>query len=218
MASITKSASHADVPNVIEKDNYSIDRVRAIGALIWKDPERILASASRLRGFDQEVEIRLRGSSMGAAIPQDSLLRIRFGTTAPVQIGEVVAFVANAKVFVHRVVYRGRGTRAKDYIVTQGDACLCPDPPMNSDRVLGTVTECFHKERWAPPGLPISKIRADSVVSRTLQRVVAWVMELDIRLAQFVARLATNICNTLPHGAPVGGFTLNSVNKNQCRR
>lgn len=160
---------------------------RAVGSLIWKDPERILEAVSRLRGSDSVIVSQIRGASMGSAIPRGSALRISLGRAAPYRIGEVVAFVQDSGICVHRVAYLGRGRRAKDYVVTQGDACFYPDPPVSSQRVLGRVTEFRYEERWLPAADRASRDRAQSLAGRLLLKLVAGLLEVNVRLAQVAA-------------------------------
>jgi hypothetical protein len=162
---------------------------KAIGSLIWKDPERILDAASMLRGSAAVIECQLRGGSMGVAIPAGASLRIDLGTSASHRIGEIVAFVQDSGICVHRIAYLGRGSRSSDYIITQGDACFYPDPPINSKRVLGSVTEFRIGENWIVTGIQPSHDRARSIVGRFLLKLVAGLMEVNVRLAQGVARI-----------------------------
>ena len=179
------------VPNVTEPSAREVDReqlARAVGSLIWKNPERILEVFSRLRGSDTVIECLLRGASMEPAIPRGATVRIKLGRTAPYRVGEVVAFVQDDGICVHRVALLGRGQRARDYLVTQGDACLYPDPPISLPRVLGPVTGFRLDGDWVATTDRASIGRARSFRGRSLLKVVAALMALDIRLAQRVAR------------------------------
>jgi hypothetical protein len=175
---------------VTEPSVHEIDRelARAIGSLIWKDPERILDVVSRLRGSDTVIECRLRGASMEPAIPRGATLRVSLGRVAPYRVGEVVAFVQDAGICVHRVAFLGRSQRTKDYILTQGDACSYPDAPISTSRVLGPVTEFRLEGDWVPMGDQDSRARSRSLLGRTLLKLIAGLMQLDIRLGQRVAK------------------------------
>ena len=173
-------------PSAREVDREQL--ARAIGSLIWKNPERILDVVSRLRGSDTVIECRLRGGSMEPAVPRGATLRISLGRGAPYRVGEVVAFVQAASVCVHRVAFLGRSQKARDYIITQGDACFYPDPPISTPMVLGPVTEFRLKGDWVPTGDQASMGRARSFLGRTLLTLIAGLMELDIRLGQRAAK------------------------------
>ena len=174
-------------PSAREVDREQL--ARAIGSLIWKNPERILDVVSRLRGSDTVIECRLRGGSMEPAVPRGATLRISLGRVAPYRVGEVVAFVQAASVCVHRVAFLGRSQKARDYIITQGDACFYPDPPISTRLVLGPVTEFRLKGDWVPTGDQASMGRARSFLGRTLLTLIAGLMELDIRLGQRAAKV-----------------------------
>ena len=179
-----------------------------MGSLIWKDAERILETAARLRNSDQVIECRLGGSSMESAIPRESRLRVGLDNSLPFRVGEVIAFVEDSAVFVHRVVYQGVRPHTETFVVTQGDACLCPDPPLRADRVLGRVTLMKQDGDWSAIASRPAGVRADSTVSRVLLRLVCRLMEVNISVAKVAARLITSIFHHLPHDSPVGGFAL----------
>jgi hypothetical protein len=164
------------------------DRSRAIGALLWKDPERILETAAALRESNATIECRLGGGSMGAAIPRGSTLRIRLSLETSYRIGEIVAFADESGLCVHRVVYIGSGKRADGYLITQGDACYYPDPPVHSTRVLGRVTEFCHSGSWKATTMQPSPDHAVSRVGRTLKSVIAALLEWNVRPARIAAR------------------------------
>ena len=86
----------------------------------------------------------------GTGRSRGATLRISLGRVAPYRVGEVVAFVQDAGICVHRVAFLGRSQRARDYIITQGDACFYPDPPISTPLVLGPVTEFRLKGDWVP--------------------------------------------------------------------
>lgn len=174
-------------PPVLQADSDQLQR--AIGALIWKDPDRILDAVSRLRGSGAVIECGLRGGSMGAAIPMGSRLHIDLGRGAPYRVGEVVAFVQDSGLCVHRVAYLGRGPRASNYVITQGDACFYPDPPVETRRILGSVTEFRDGERWRPAADPSSRDRSRSLLGRALLKLVSGLMEMNVRLARLAARI-----------------------------
>lgn len=162
---------------------------RAIGSLLWKDPERIRYAASKLRGTNAVIECRLRGGSMGRAIPAGAALRIDLGHAGPYRVGDVVAFVQAAGVCVHRVAYRGSNPRTADLMITQGDACHYPDPPISGSDVLGLVTAYRVNEDWQPATTVPAPDRATSPVGKALLRWISRLMELHPRLAQWAARM-----------------------------
>jgi hypothetical protein len=166
---------------------YRQQLARAIGSLIWKDPERIIDTVSRFRDSDVVIECRLRGASMEPAIPRGASLRVSLARATPCRIGDVVAFVQDTGICVHRVAYVGRGERASGFILTQGDACFYPDAPVAMRQVVGHVREFRHDERWVATDDGPARGRAQSLVGRTLLKLVAGLLELDARLARGAA-------------------------------
>jgi len=161
---------------------------RAIGSLIWKDPARILDVVSQFRDSGAVIECGLRGGSMEPAIPRGSRLRIQIGRAAPFRVGDVIAFVQESGICVHRVAHLGRGPRSRDHIVTQGDACFNPDAPVGLRQVVGPVIEFRHGERWTTVANPSSAGRAQSLVGRSLLTLIAALTEVDVRLGRCAAR------------------------------
>lgn len=107
--------------------------LRAI-AEIWKRQRRELVAA-------------FGGTSMLPAIAPGQPLRLRCGEAYA--IGDVIAFVIEGQMAVHRVIAQGEG-----WIVTRGDARLLPDPPLTElDRVVGRVVALIdgEAERPVPP-------------------------------------------------------------------
>lgn len=93
--------------------------LRAI-AEIWKRQRRELVAA-------------FGGGSMLPAIAPGQPLRLRCGEAFAT--GDVIAFVIEEQMAVHRVIARGDG-----WILTRGDARVLPDPPLTElDRVVGRV-------------------------------------------------------------------------------
>jgi hypothetical protein len=86
--------------------------------------------------------------SMGRALPAGSRIRIQLADRRRYEVGEVVAFLAGKHVVVHRVVRRGPGGAAGDYLLTRGDAALVPDLPVEERRVLGAVTGVARDGGW----------------------------------------------------------------------
>jgi len=176
---------------------------RAVGALIWKDPGRILDAVSRLRGTAAAIECTLRGASMGAAIPAGARLRIDLGRGAPYRVGEVVAFVRGSGICVHRVAYLGQGPRASDQLVTQGDACFYPDAPVAARCVLGPVTELDDGAGWRPVAGPSSRDRSQSAIGRALLGALSALTELNVPLARCAARVLRLRKESAARGAPI---------------
>lgn len=172
---------------------------QAIAELIWKDRERILDFAASLKGTDAVIECRLRGASMEPAIPRGARLRIAIGSTAALRVGEVVAFVRDDGVCVHRLAHRARDG---EHLLTQGDACLYPDAPVPVRCVLGPVSEFRLDERWIPAGDCPADARSRSRAGRALLGLVAALLAVDARLARAAARVLRSRKETAASAQP----------------
>jgi hypothetical protein len=161
----------------LDRDTDRLDRV---GAFIWLERERILAAARRqgMAGGGDSIDVRLRGASMAAAIPQASRIRITFGG-GPHRVGDIVAFMVGEKIIVHRIVHL-----ARRHLITRGDAMLLPDPPIDAEAVLGRVNAIDSGSGWQPPGAPSLPPRRDRALAFVLLMASRIVLKLDARLAR----------------------------------
>lgn len=135
----TRRAAHtrlADRPDVLE----------AVGSIFDNDPDRIRALARQLQPREPTIESTARGVSMGDTIPDGTKLLIRLSEQEPAA-GEVVAFLLQKRVVVHRVVHVGRNA-ARRHLLTRGDAEGLPDPPVECRHVLGPVVAIERKGVW----------------------------------------------------------------------
>jgi hypothetical protein len=158
-------------------------RLSAVSSFFRNDARRILAVASSFTGGRRIIESKLVGYSMEGAIPAHAPIRIRFGEGTDYHVGQVVAYLVNAKLMVvHRVVYHGRFGRARDYLLTRGDAKLIPDPPTQLSAVLGSVTEVQYGQDWQAPRPPAQRLK-NRLLSSVLPVLVGLSLEVDVRLA-----------------------------------
>jgi len=108
--------------------------------------------ASEFRDRQPIIESAIHGSSMAPAVPPGARLRVRLLGQQPCEPGDVAYYWSNDGYTVHRVVYRARRDKDRDYLLTCGDNRLAPDPPVPSDRLLGTVIAVETPDGWRPPG------------------------------------------------------------------
>jgi hypothetical protein len=94
-------------------------------------------------------------------------------------------------VIVHRVVYKGIGRRAKNYLITQGDAMLLPDTPILTRAVLGRVSEVRSGNTWRKIGPRVPAPRRERLLSFLLLSMTA--ASLEIVGPRFAQRLTTNL-------------------------
>ena len=101
--------------------------------------EALAAVASLWRKTGRELRARFGGSSMEPALPPGTEVVLRCGETGGP--GDVVAFVADGRLVLHRMV-----ARAADgaWTLTRGDARVLPDIPIfDPDAIVGRVTGVF---------------------------------------------------------------------------
>jgi hypothetical protein len=87
---------------------------------------------------------------MAPAIPRGSRLRVEVLGGRECRPGDVVYVLSEESFLVHRVAHVP-GEHRDAIVITRGDACLAPDPPLRTDRVLGTVTSVGGPGGWSPP-------------------------------------------------------------------
>jgi hypothetical protein len=164
------------------------ERLSSFGSFIWADPARVLAAAGRHTGDGQAsvIECRLRGASMAPAIPPRSRIRIAC-TGKPYRNGEVVAFMSDAQVVVHRIVYRRRLRGTDELLITRGDAMIIPDRPIEAGAVLGRVVAMATGTDWQPVGAQMLLPRRERLLASALLVVCVETLHVSVPLAQRLA-------------------------------
>jgi len=92
----------------------------------------------------------VQGTSMGAALPAGSRIRIRSGSSDSWKIGDVIAFLAGSRVVAHRIAARGRSRPAREFLIAQGDDNWLCDPPVHCSAVIGSVEIGTAEGEWLP--------------------------------------------------------------------
>ena len=146
-----------------------------------------LAAIARFREAHGVLECWLRGGSMGRAIPAGSHIRIAFVDPLSCHTGQVIAFLTEGRICVHRVVYRGRSGTARNTLITRGDRCLLPDFPVDVESVLGPVIEFSLEEGiWTSPGGPERRNPAVRALSFMADKLFAALIEIDATSAKWL--------------------------------
>jgi len=125
---------------------------------------------------------------MGATLPDGVRIRIRCSPSDSYPRGTVVAFLAEGKLVVHRVIRRGRMRRGSHYLVTRGDSLLLPDFPVHQTFVLGPVIAFESSGSWRTPREAATRPRLKRLLSAVAAGIVGAALDLDIRLARFCTR------------------------------
>jgi hypothetical protein len=142
--------------------------VRARAGVDLVEGEALAAVASLWRKTGRELRARFGGSSMEPALPPGTEVVLRCGDAGAT--GDVVAFLADGRLVLHRVV-----ARAADgaWTLTRGDARVLPDLPIRDpDAIVGRVTGVFRAgalEDVPPP--------RDSAPRRWVLRVLTAVVQ-----------------------------------------
>jgi hypothetical protein len=149
--------------------------------------ERLLALSSFLKDGTTEFASSVRGRSMGRALPDGSRIHIRFVPPSEVKIGQVVAYVAEDRMVVHRLV-RLATWHQDQYLITRGDATVVCDRPVLASSVVGVVTDHCTTDIWEPVGAPCVR---GFLVNRTavaISAILFGLVQLRPRLADWTAR------------------------------
>ena len=87
---------------------------------------------------------------MGVSLPDGTLIRVTLGDGRSCSAGDVVVFRQQQEIVAHRAL-----ARAREYLITRGDARIAPDQPVSFTRVLGRVTGVVAaRSSVEPPGMP----------------------------------------------------------------
>jgi hypothetical protein len=98
--------------------------------------EELVVAATLWRKSGRELRAVFGGSSMEPSLPSQSEVVLRCG--APAAVGDIVAFLADGRIVLHRVEAVSRRAGA---LLTRGDALWLPDPPLQDlSAIVGVVT------------------------------------------------------------------------------
>lgn len=116
-----------------------------------------------------EVHLRVFGTSMVPSILPGDLVSIRRACLQDIIPGEVILFLQNGRLFVHRVVDRkiNVSTDCADetFLITRGDRLRRNDPPVSSRELLGRLVSIERDHRK----VQLISRRSDSLMVRLLQ-------------------------------------------------
>jgi hypothetical protein len=142
--------------------------------------EELAAAAGLWRKNGRELRAVFGGSSMEPSLPAQSEVVLRCG--APPTVGDIVAFVADGRIVLHRVEAVSRGEGA---LLTRGDALWLPDAPVRDpDAILGVVTAVRRGDRLAPP---------PPAPRRAARRLALWPFRAALAASPVAAALAVRV-------------------------
>jgi signal peptidase I len=103
-----------------------------------------------VRSFGK-VRLRVLGTSMAPAVLPGDLVSVRRVDLDEISAGEMVLFLQNERLFVHRVVSRNvvsaTGNTEELCLITRGDRLRHDDPPVSSKELLGRVVSIERDNR-----------------------------------------------------------------------
>jgi hypothetical protein len=166
-----------------------------VTATTFVSPQDLSAIAALLKHTHAHVESQVHGGSMGATLPPGARIRLSCRETADYRPGDVVVYVQGSGLVAHRLVGRGRGARARGYLITRGDASATCDPPVPIERAVGLVTEWRRAdaETWQQVGPPTYRSGLGALVATADHAMVGALLELHPPLARAGAILARRL-------------------------
>jgi hypothetical protein len=155
-------------------------RLRAVSAFLLERPPLLLPVASLFREREPIFESAIRGPSMEPTLPSHARLRVRTLGREPCRPGDIAYFLVGDGYMVHRVVYLADRGPARGYLLTCGDNRLAPDPPLRSDRVLGTVIAVEMANGWRRALTLVAMIAALWGSAAGAGRLAALLLDLEL--------------------------------------
>jgi Peptidase S24-like len=162
----------------------SSDEVVAIGSVFERDADFVRKVANGFKKAERTLESRVQGWSMGKTLPDGARIRIRCSPREAYPRGEVVAFLNEGKIVVHRVIRTGRGRRGRSYLLTRGDSLLLPDYPVHNTSVLGPVIAFQSSEAWQSPREGVPRPAGKRLLSAIAVGLVGAALDVDVRLGR----------------------------------
>lgn len=149
----------------VEPGTPQTRRLHAVSAFLRTRSALLLPLAAHFRASQAVFESTIHGSSMTPAIPTGARFRVQLRDQQFCGLGDVVFYQTSTGYMVHRVVYRTRRGPSQAYVLTCGDNCLAPDPPVPHESILGIVSAVELAGTWQPPVPP----RITSGVKRAIR-------------------------------------------------
>ena len=113
-----------------------------------------------------EVRIRIAGSSMLPVIRPGDIVSVRRCVPTQVSRGEIVLFIRDKRLFVHRVLGEKPSADGQSALITRGDSVPENDPPVFAGELLGCVTAIHRGRRVIVP------YRTSSIFERMISSVL----------------------------------------------
>jgi signal peptidase I len=138
--------------------------------------ERNLLAGDVVRTFG-EIQLRVTGSSMLPTLWPGDLVRIESRQFARLAPGEVVFYLREGRLYLHRLVAK-REIGRDPLLITRGDAMPADDPPVPRSALLGVATAVRRHGQWVQ--LPSTRsllgrmVASSGLMQRLLLRFHLW--------------------------------------------
>ena len=132
------------------------------------------------------VRLRVFGTSMVPSILPGDLISIQRADLLEILPGEIVLYLRDDRLFVHRVVARA-GSQDDPRLITRGDRLRYNDPLVSSSELLGRVTSIqTHDGRWHREVEPATGLSVWEKLFVHVLRTSDQATYLYLRLARYV--------------------------------
>jgi signal peptidase I len=96
------------------------------------------------------IRLRVFGTSMVPSVLPGDLISVQRANVSEISLGEIVLYVREGRMFVHRVV-GCKGSPENSHLITRGDCLRHNDPPISSSELLGRVISIERGNcQWRP--------------------------------------------------------------------
>ena len=144
-----------------------------------------------IRAFGR-IRLRVFGTSMVPSVLPGDLISVQRANLSEISLGEIVLYLRDDRLFVHRVVARA-GDRDDPRLITRGDRLTYDDPSVSCSELLGRVTSIqtpdgrWHREVRPATGLSVWE-QMFAYVVRTSDRATYLYLRLAKYLPSFFSR------------------------------
>ena len=135
------------------------------------------------------VRLRVFGTSMVPSVLPGDVIHVQRANLSEIAPGEIVMYLRDERLFVHRVVGR-TGEPDGPRLITRGDRLTYNDPLVSSSELLGRVTSIqTYDGRWHREVRPAKRLTAWEQLFAKLLRTSDSATILYLRLARYVPSL-----------------------------
>ena len=132
------------------------------------------------------IRLRVFGTSMVPSVLPGDLISVQRAKLSEISLGEIVVYLRDDRLFVHRVVARA-GDRDDPQLITRGDRLTYNDPSVSSSEFLGRVTSIQTPDgRWHREVRPATRLSLCEQMFAYVVRTSEHATYLYLRLAKYL--------------------------------